>query len=265
MDIWKDGRTGAPGQIAGNLALADLSGRSGEKITHRRGTTFVARGRLYIGRVCGSAEYLVGDEAHFCNLSPTQFAREKDSAAKEHRELFLLCVTATPEAVHYWCIPRAVVGRVLRRMRVKPSDESCAIKIRQKEGRFLMEDQDVTEYHTILALDESVANSLSIARAESQGSSHGVMKPRSSGDTGTPDEVRLQRIFRHGDGLACLLPPDVVAQTKVAAGSLVHTRIVDGAILLRPVQVVPELQEEDQRFVDELYRRRRRVFEALGK
>lgn len=266
-DIWCDRRSGRAGQIAGNLVLSELARRFREEIHHRKGTTFVSAKHVYVARACGTADYLAKNEAHWCNLSPVQHREVVKEARKQRRKLLFVFITATPDKVHYWRVPASVTARVLSRLTPKPSDKSCFLRIRRREGRFFLEDEDVTQYHAVLQPDDALAAELSTALLKSQ-------KLNRTPDTFPPfqdkpqsryaGDVCLQRIFQHGDELAVLLPRTVTEETDVSAGSLVQATASSGAILLRPVEIVPKLAADDQRFVDELYRRRRTVFEALG-
>lgn len=268
--IWRDNRSGIAGQIAGNLVLNDIARRSGDTILCRnhtgKGAIFITRKVIYVGRTCGTADYLARAEAHWSNLSPHQFSEITKVARQEERELVFLLITATPGEVHYWCVPGRVIGGILPLLRIKPSDKSCFLRIRKDGHKFLMEDEDVSIYHRSLKPEAAVVAELSMALSRSR-KTH--KKPKNAGGQDRtqlqqPADLRLQRIFKHGDELAVVLPRDVVARGNVVAGSLVQATMSDGAIQLRPVEVVPKLTDEDARFVDEIYRRRRDVFKALG-
>ena len=264
--LWSDRRSGAAGQIAGNLVLEDLAHRFGETITRRKGTTFYSGKHLYVGRFI-RGDSLVGDQVHWANVSPRQLTGVTREARREKRKPLFVFITATPQEVHYWLVPATVVGRVITRQPVKRSDKSCALKIRRQEQQFLLEHEDVTRHHRILKPEARVITELSKAldrSRKSSGQPSRLVLHSDSSETGQPADVHLNRLFQHGEELAVVLPREVVERSSLSAGSLVEASASGGAILLRPVEVVPKLMEDDQRFSDELFRRRKHVFEALS-
>ncbi|MCP4249775.1 MAG: hypothetical protein GY778_22255 [bacterium] len=266
-DLWRDRRSGRAGRIAGNLVLSELAHRFREKIHHRKGTTFVSTKHLYVARACGTADYLAKDEAHWCNLSPAQHNEVVREARKQGQKLLIVFITATPDKVHYWRVPASVTARILSRLTPKPSDKSCFLRIRRRENRFFLEDEDVTKYHTVLEPDDADAAELTAALLKPREPRRSPAASPSSQDEpeiSYATDVRLQRVFQYGNELAVLLPRTVAEQTDLSVGSLVQASTSSGAILLHPVEVVPKLATEDQRFTDELFRRRRTVFEALA-
>jgi antitoxin component of MazEF toxin-antitoxin module len=74
----------------------------------------------------------------------------------------------------------------------------------------------------------------------------------------------VQKVIKYGNSLAVILPKESAAAAGIEAGTLVTTTVVEGRIVVQPVEVVPKLTAENQDFLDRLYQKRRRVFEALG-
>jgi hypothetical protein len=151
MKLWKDGRSGPAGCVAGNLVLADIE-RFGESLALFKGTTFTGQSALYVGRVCAKDDYLQEGMLHWANLSPSQH-----QALSHHgKELFYLFITATREpAIHYWKVPGRVLGRFIGTLPIKRSDHSCWIRIREENGKQFLEGgnqtkgkgPEVTQYH----------------------------------------------------------------------------------------------------------------------
>lgn len=267
--LWSDGRSGQAGQIAGNLVLEDSARRFRETIRRRKGTTFVSSKHLYFGRARahGAEEDWAKGIAHWFNLSPRQFGELTKEAREKKRKLFFVLITALPKEIHYWRIPSDVIGRILPRLPVKKSDKSCLLRIEKEGGRFVLEGEDITKHHQILRPDRRMAAALSQALADSRDSSRKSLTSSPSLGTATGGktvDVRLQKIFQHGDELALTLPRQIAERAAVSVDTLVQMSICDGGILLQPVAIVPKLSKRDEEFVDDLYRRRQRVFEALG-
>jgi len=74
----------------------------------------------------------------------------------------------------------------------------------------------------------------------------------------------IQKVIKYGNSLAVILPKDSAAALGIDVGTLVETRVENGRVVVQPVEVVPKLTAENRDFVDRLYQKRRRVFEALG-
>ena len=74
----------------------------------------------------------------------------------------------------------------------------------------------------------------------------------------------VQKAVKYGNSVAFVVPKESAASVGIEVGTLVETRIEGGRIIVQPVEVVPKLSPENQAFVDRLYEKRRRVFEALG-
>lgn len=74
----------------------------------------------------------------------------------------------------------------------------------------------------------------------------------------------VQKVIKYGNSLAVILSRKSAASVGIEAGTLVETTVQGGRIVVQPVEVVPKLSPENQQFVDRLYQKRRRVFDALG-
>ena len=74
----------------------------------------------------------------------------------------------------------------------------------------------------------------------------------------------VQKVIKYGNSLAVILPKESAASVGIDVGTLVETTVEGGRVVVQPVEVVPKLTPENQDFVDRLYQKRRRVFEALG-
>ena len=74
----------------------------------------------------------------------------------------------------------------------------------------------------------------------------------------------VQKVIKYGNSLAVILPKESAASVGIDVGTLVETTVEGGRVVVQPVEVVPKLTPENQEFVERLYQKRRRVFEALG-
>ncbi len=74
----------------------------------------------------------------------------------------------------------------------------------------------------------------------------------------------VQKVIKYGNSLAVILPSEAAASLGIEAGTLVESVVEGGRVVVQPVEVVPKLAPESQAFVERLYEKRRRVFEALG-
>src|SRR2546421_48167 len=109
--IWTDSRTGAAGQIAGDLVLEDLTRRMGG-IERRKGTTFNTAGEMLVGRVCATDRYLVHPELHWSSFESDQNREVEAEAQRSGRTVLYLYITASPSSstIVYWLIPSRVVS-----------------------------------------------------------------------------------------------------------------------------------------------------------
>lgn len=205
MELWKDGRSGPAGRVAGNLVLADLA-RSGEVFARRKGTTFLGKASIYVGRVCSKDDYLQKGQRHWANLSPAQHQDVALEAKQQKRELSYLFITATrqPAAVHYWKVPGKLVGELVSSLPVKPSDDSCWIRIRDENAKHFLEGAkpgvnalDVTPFHQEISLkaDQTVALQQAFR----------VIPPASEAQEFTVEQLRrLNALVREFGGVASL-------------------------------------------------------------
>jgi antitoxin component of MazEF toxin-antitoxin module len=74
----------------------------------------------------------------------------------------------------------------------------------------------------------------------------------------------VQKVVKYGNSMAVILPKEHAASSGIEVGSWVTTSVEGGRIIIQPVEVVPRLSPDDQDFVDRLYEKRRKVFDALG-
>jgi hypothetical protein len=203
MMLWKDGRSGPAGCMAGNLVLADIE-RSGDKIAPRKGTTFTGRKCIYVGRVCAKDDYLQKGTRHWANISPAQHQALTLEGGRQGKDLYYLFITAThePAAVHYWKVPGKLIGEFLSQLPVKASDESCWIRIREEDGYQYLEGGKatlrglkVTQCHREIPLGTDEAASLQQAfetrRADEE-----------RGDVTAEQLLRLNRLVRDFGGVA---------------------------------------------------------------
>jgi hypothetical protein len=194
MKLWKDGRSGPAGCVAGNLVLAELE-RIGDKIAPRKGTTFTGRNNVYIGRVCATDEYLQKGQRHWANLSLSQNQVMAMESSRDGKELCYLFITAThePPTVHYWKVPGRVISKFLQPFAVKPSDQSCWIRIREENGKQCLEGGEaapkgleVTQYHQEIRLGEGQTATLREA----------FQNPPPKGEPGAITAEQLMRLNR---------------------------------------------------------------------
>ena len=74
----------------------------------------------------------------------------------------------------------------------------------------------------------------------------------------------VQKVIKYGNSMAVILPKEAAASTGIRVGSLVTTTVEGGRVIVQPVDVVPKLSPENRQFVDRLYAKRRKVFDALA-
>ena len=178
MQLWNDGRSGAAGCTAGNLALANLR-RVESPLTKLKGTTFESAAAFIIGRVCATDEYLREPILHWANASWDQHVELKRAAQEARKELIYLFITASndPPAIRYWRVPAdaveaAMVGRGKNRR-----GEVCAIHIAVDDGRHLIGKTDVTRHCTTVKLDEAAARELHAAFEVAKRQAHRLNSP----------------------------------------------------------------------------------------
>src|SRR5438093_13323406 len=94
--LWDDGRSGAAGCAAGNIALHELEAREGP-IKKIKGTTFESAKALIVGRVCASDAYLEEPILHWANASWDQHLELTRAAKDAGKELIYLFITASSD------------------------------------------------------------------------------------------------------------------------------------------------------------------------
>jgi hypothetical protein len=203
MKMWKDGRSGLAGCLAGNLVLADIE-RAGDKIAARKGTTFTGRKSVYIGRVCAKDDYLQKGQRHWANLSRTQHQALAMESSHQGKELVYHFITARhePPTVHYWKVPGQLIGEFLRPLPVKPSDECCWIRICEENGKQYLEGGqatpkglEVTQCHHEIPLGAGEAAALQQAFQDPPAEEEG-------GDITAEQLMRLNSFVRDLGGIA---------------------------------------------------------------
>lgn len=260
-EIWIDGRSGEAGIRAGNLVIADLQKRIGERIRRVKGTWFCSSKYLFVARFASGG---TGSRAHWANVSPRQFAEVQAEAHKKKLSPEFVFITAGTDKVDYWRLSASIVGDAMAQLPTKKSDNSVLLEIRQDGRRYHLLNKDITRYHVSFVPNNRDRTSLAqlLSRSRPPNSEPGS----NSSDLGAVPRtgLQLQRVFSHDEELALVLPRELAKAANISAGSFVSVCEADGIINLRCVEVVPKLSPTTQGFVDELYARRRRVFEALG-
>ena len=74
----------------------------------------------------------------------------------------------------------------------------------------------------------------------------------------------VQKVIKYGNSMAVVLPKEATTSAGIEVGSLVVTSVEGGRVIVQPVDVVPKLVPEDEKFVDSLYAKRRDVFDTLA-
>lgn len=74
----------------------------------------------------------------------------------------------------------------------------------------------------------------------------------------------IQKTVKYGNSVAVVLPKELVARMNLEPGTQVSIEEQNGRVEISRVRVVPELSDKDKKFVEELYQKRRKVFEALA-
>lgn len=159
--IWDDGRSGAAGQVAGDVTLGDLEPECGS-FRKVRGTVFETDDMLMVGRVCGTDTYLSRGVHHWANISRDQYVKLIHDAREAGKSLRYLFVTATdgPPRVEYWLIPGEILGQILGVRHKSSPGDVLGVHIRCKDGRFFLDDVDVTDHHHVARLDQEQATVL---------------------------------------------------------------------------------------------------------
>lgn len=180
---WLDGRSGQSGRYAGNLVLDHLD-PGGRRIRHLKGTVFEDETSCWVGRVVADDTYLSQGVLHWANASADQHRELSDYGRATGRELFYLFVTAHVEAkkINYWQVPSAVLERELRRRGKYGRGAVLGLHISARDGRHVLGEEDVTDYHAEFVIDAPAsANLASAVRIDrSKKASSTSTKPQSS-------------------------------------------------------------------------------------
>ena len=75
----------------------------------------------------------------------------------------------------------------------------------------------------------------------------------------------VQKVVKYGKSLAVVLPKEMSEEIGINLGGLVRVQIADGAIQISLVELVPKLSKQDKTIADNLYKKRKKVFEKLAK
>jgi hypothetical protein len=176
--VWDDGRTGAAGRLAGNIALEDLARKHGpwRKV---KGTVFESARELVIGRVCSSDDYLTAPIVHWANGSWDQHVELQNLAGSRGNALNYLFVTATrqPPTVTYWHVPAPVVEAEFIARGRNAHRSTCALHIIADGDRNYLGKGEVTAHRHVVVLDD--AGSVALARAFARGGARASALPSS--------------------------------------------------------------------------------------
>jgi hypothetical protein len=162
MKLWNDGRSGDAGCLAGNLVLARIRDGKGEVFRERKGTTFRGRASIWVGRICSTDSYLNARDRHWANLSIDQHREIMSEAGLEGSTVKYLFITAlmNQPLIHYWVIPGDVIDRVAFAKHQNESEFVYSLHIRENNGRFELEEEDVSSFHQVLQLQPADATKL---------------------------------------------------------------------------------------------------------
>ncbi len=153
IKIWDDGRSGAAGQAAGNVALEVIQ-RSEGHVQKLKGTVFESDRSILIGRVCSSDEYLADPVLHWANASWDQHEEIRRHAKESGKAFAYLFVTVSknPIALKFWKVPADVVEKVFVERERNRRGSTCAIHINGSGARRFIGKTDVTKYQVDVAL-----------------------------------------------------------------------------------------------------------------
>ena len=74
----------------------------------------------------------------------------------------------------------------------------------------------------------------------------------------------LKKLVKYGNSQAIVLPRELTEAVGLAVDAYAEVTVVNGRIEIRPVDVVPRLSEQDEKWLDEFYRKHEDVFKALA-
>lgn len=148
LSVWNDGRSGEAGCLAGNLVLEELARVHG-RFTRVKGTTFQSRDAVWIGRFCHEV-YVEWPYCHWANVGVDQLQEMSAYAQSAGKRLVYLFVTAHPTraaAIAYWAVPADVLREVLDARGRNTARTTFAVHIAFRDGRFEMDQADITRFH----------------------------------------------------------------------------------------------------------------------
>jgi hypothetical protein len=191
--------------MVGNLVLADIVQRTGDKIAHRKGTTFTGRKSIYIGRYAKDDYLRKAQLLHLANVSPRQYQECAMEGSRQGKNLLYLFITAKHQlrTVDYWEVPGTVIGEFLHQLPVKVPERDCKIRIREENGKQYLDlegskatlkSQEVTKWHHEIPLTEGEAAAMQQA----------FQKPpveEKAGDITAEQLMRLNKLVRDLGGV----------------------------------------------------------------
>jgi hypothetical protein len=162
MKLWNDGRSGTVGCLVGNLVLAHIRDIQNETFSERKGTTFYGRDAIWVGRICATDAYLSARDRHWANLSIDQHREVMSDASLSAAKVKYLFITAlmNQPSVHYWIIPGDIIDRIAFAEHLNDPVFVFSLHIRENNGRYEVEQEDVTCFHNELHLSPADAASL---------------------------------------------------------------------------------------------------------
>lgn len=161
LTVWNDGRSGEAGCLSGNLVLDELARVHG-RFTRVRGTTFQSRDAVWVGRFCHEV-YIEWPYCHWANVGVDQFHEMSAYAQSAGKRLLYLFVTAQPSrtaAIAYWAVPADILREVLDARGRNTSRTTFAVHIAFRDGRYGLDQADITEFHGELTPGPEVVSRL---------------------------------------------------------------------------------------------------------
>jgi hypothetical protein len=151
--LWSDRRSGAVGQLIGEIALNRLR-RVGEMWQKKPGTTFRGDHRIVIGRTAKESYCRrSGGCHHWANVSSRQLTAFKNRWKNDPIFYLFVSLTEPENAIRTWIVPAAVIEQhVFARERRKKTDE-YDVKIVLNDGIWMIADADVSAFYQEFTLD----------------------------------------------------------------------------------------------------------------
>jgi hypothetical protein len=137
-----DRRSGAVGNIAGDIVLKHLEQEFGEQIEKEKGTIFSTNSKVLLRRLCASKEYLQSED-HLSNLSISQHRELK----QQRRKFFYLYITVEEENIEYWLIPSLVMDKIIPQLDKKSDGVNCFVRIYNDQDRYILGGKNITKYY----------------------------------------------------------------------------------------------------------------------